>query len=582
MKCEIKCLGNMIVSVNGDSSAWEAKRSTKAGMLLKILLTRPNTFIHVDQLIDSLWGKKAPVDAEGAIRTNIHHIRSFLEQNRTHDDPYEIIQRREGVGYGIFSSDACWIDVVSFEDAVSQARELYDTRSLEESVGCYERAFKLYKGEFLEDDEYEDWALDRRSQLESQYIEVCEILSVERGRHENHYEAISYAERAIAIAPGNERLSRQLMSSYCATGGREKAIATYTSLAAFLKDISANPETETEMLYKKILSGELSPSMRVVQSDTEIEQIKTHMEERVFSSKYIWGIGSGLVVVLGIISVLLFGIPFPADDKSSESGHPIKILDSTRSVLVQGTPIEAPEGLIAWWDGDSFSDDLSMARDLIGENHGVIQGNVLQDDGVVGRAFNFAGGFSSRGEPTAQIIVPPSEELDITGPITIEFWAKVNDLNRGNDNTMISKGSFYLDPGDPPVTYSVSIGGVDHEAFGYYEWADEFAVMVGGPFPEDGEFHHVAYVRTEDQHVIIIDGEAVGVNGIPTDAGSSINVGLAIGGSIHESRVSSDSGICCHFNGIIDEVSIYNRTLSIEEIRSIYEAGSAGKVKPEN
>ena len=34
------------------------------------------------------------------------------------------------------------------------------------------------------------------------------------------------------------------------------------------------------------------------------------------------------------------------------------------------------------------------------------------------------------------------------------------------------------------------------------------------------------------------------------------------------------------FNGLIDEVSIYNRALTDTEVKAIYDAGSAGKIKP--
>ena len=45
-------------------------------------------------------------------------------------------------------------------------------------------------------------------------------------------------------------------------------------------------------------------------------------------------------------------------------------------------------------------------------------------------------------------------------------------------------------------------------------------------------------------------------------------------------RWFDDSGFCCRFGGVIDEVEVFNRALSADEIRAIYEAGSAGKIKP--
>jgi hypothetical protein len=41
-----------------------------------------------------------------------------------------------------------------------------------------------------------------------------------------------------------------------------------------------------------------------------------------------------------------------------------------------------------------------------------------------------------------------------------------------------------------------------------------------------------------------------------------------------------DRHLAYFFAGLIDEVSIYNRALAADEIKAIYDAGSAGKAKP--
>ncbi len=45
-------------------------------------------------------------------------------------------------------------------------------------------------------------------------------------------------------------------------------------------------------------------------------------------------------------------------------------------------------------------------------------------------------------------------------------------------------------------------------------------------------------------------------------------------------RTDSGSNDSAFFNGLIDEVGLYNRALSALEIQAIFSAGSTGKCKP--
>ena len=74
---------------------------------------------------------------------------------------------------------------------------------------------------------------------------------------------------------------------------------------------------------------------------------------------------------------------------------------------------------------------------------------------------------------------------------------------------------------------------------------------------------------------VYLDGEvdAYGWFGLPIVTGDHP---FNIGGNYSSSGVTPPDGC---FDGIIDEVSIYNAALSTSEIREIYTVGSRGKCK---
>ncbi len=88
----------------------------------------------------------------------------------------------------------------------------------------------------------------------------------------------------------------------------------------------------------------------------------------------------------------------------------------------------------------------------------------------------------------------------------------------------------------------------------------------------DGQFHHVAVsFQSAGPMTLYIDGAVVSTNTAPT-----FNFGpnpLRIGRLVDT--------FWAPFNGLVDEVEIFNRTLSQAEIQAIFNAGSAGKCKPQ-
>ena len=90
-----------------------------------------------------------------------------------------------------------------------------------------------------------------------------------------------------------------------------------------------------------------------------------------------------------------------------------------------------------------------------------------------------------------------------------------------------------------------------------------------GPAVTDTNFHHYAYVRSNDMHKLFIDGVVVKSASIIGSAADTLGLPLVIGSS----RADADSFIQ-HFGGIVDEVKIFNRPLSDGEVKDIYESSA--------
>ena len=226
-------------------------------------------------------------------------------------------------------------------------------------------------------------------------------------------------------------------------------------------------------------------------------------------------------------------------------------------------PIPPPAGMISWWPGDGNADDI------VDGNHGTLSGDATFAPGMVGQAFSLDG----TGDV---VVVPDSPNLNITSDVTVDLWAKRAVVGSGSP-VMIAKGAGAIGVVDAPDLYFLSFDSTDH-LNGGFERADGSNVILVGPTVTDTNFHHYAYVRSGDTHNLFIDGVMVTGDTFTGSPGDTSGIELAIGALRHD---AFPGGFCCHFGGVIDEVELFDRALTAAEIRAIYNAGGAGKIKPE-
>jgi len=207
-----------------------------------------------------------------------------------------------------------------------------------------------------------------------------------------------------------------------------------------------------------------------------------------------------------------------------------------------GTCTLPPANMVSWWPGNN------NALDIVGTNHGVLINGATYATGKVGEAFSFDG-------VDDYVQAPDSASLDITSQITLDAWIYP-----------VALGGRVVD--------KISVGGADGFLIDTYTGKVRL-IAAGSAWVESstilstGTWTHIA--GTYDGSVVkvyvngLLDGSAAGTAAIPTN-----NLPLRIGADQNGGSV---------FNGLIDEVEIFNRALSASEIAAISNAGSAGKCR---
>jgi hypothetical protein len=218
--------------------------------------------------------------------------------------------------------------------------------------------------------------------------------------------------------------------------------------------------------------------------------------------------------------------------------------------------IPPPEGLVSWWaaEGDAI--------DSLGPNHGMVYNGVNFADGVSGRAFSFDG-------TNDYVEVPDAPSLNPTSALTIEAWINPFSFS-GKYPALVKKAG--LSGGKSSTTHGYSLEFLDGQMiFGVYVGM-EWAVSPRGPVPIGTNiWSHVAATYDGTYVRMYINGAEVGDGtykpGTITPSDNPLNIGRDPANPSDPDR---------YFDGLIDEVRVYNRALTAGEIGSIYQSGSAG------
>ncbi len=264
-------------------------------------------------------------------------------------------------------------------------------------------------------------------------------------------------------------------------------------------------------------------------------------------------------VALFLILLLILSCEWNENPTNPEklSSQKAKILSKTSCMDC----VAPASNLVSWWPFDETGG--TNAEDLIGSNHGSIFG-ATSVPGKVSTALNFDGS-------NDYVAVSDNPSLDITNAITIDAWIKPARFT-----------------GEQTIVCKQPSGWADANHAGNYEFG-----LVNAKISFKSQF--APYNRTTGHAANMPDllaGEWYFV-AVTADAASRL-VKFYVNGNLVDSAIlpysimqyTNDEPLRIgrrkdglFFNGIIDEVEVFNRILADEEIQAIFNAGSAGKCK---
>jgi len=210
-----------------------------------------------------------------------------------------------------------------------------------------------------------------------------------------------------------------------------------------------------------------------------------------------------------------------------------------------------------------YIDDVSVkevvAIDSVGMNDGTLEGNVTYGDGV------FGGGFSFDGDGD---YVKTSSTTDFSIPnITVSAWVYSNAVGASTSNGADTVVQRYNE--NSPYGWKLGVDSSGLPSWLYYGSSCILDTITSSGDSVVGGWHHLVGTRKSSGGLeLYVDGVSVASDGTTDCSDQTVAEPLKIGRW-------KDSSTDADFNGSIDEVMIFNRTLSCDEIQELYVKGRA-------
>jgi DNA-binding SARP family transcriptional activator len=229
----------------------------KTSRVLQFLVAQRGRSVPLDALVDQFWPE---ADGESG-RRNVHQmIYTIRKSLRCADSPEgdgcapPLIVFENG-SYALNVHGGFWCDATEFEEHVVAGRRAEAEGRSDDALGHYAEAQRLYRGDFLEDLPYDEWAQADRRHLRMLYVETANRLAEARLDAGALDEALELSHRLLNRDPCDENAHRRLMRCYARAGNRRMLIQQYEACTdAMERVLGLAPDPETVELYTSLVN----------------------------------------------------------------------------------------------------------------------------------------------------------------------------------------------------------------------------------------------------------------------------------------------------------------------------------------
>jgi len=237
----VNTLGGLEVWQGARQLEKRALRQRRVGELLALLLIRPGNSLALNQVAEALCPEKEPASAQSFVHHATSGLRHLFEPelpDRQFASRYLEVDEGQIV---LRLPPGSYVDYKEFRDHISHWQ--------------WEKALAVYRGEFLPEFRYADWAAGLRESLSLSFQQALLSLAEKDLAGEAWETALSFSRRTLALDPWNERAALAGMRALSGLNDTPGAVRLYRQLEKTLKDeLGIAPAGELQAFNQRLVS----------------------------------------------------------------------------------------------------------------------------------------------------------------------------------------------------------------------------------------------------------------------------------------------------------------------------------------
>lgn len=234
---------------------WERPQAETIVKLLLVRRVRGGRAVSADELITRLWPDSDDEGGRKKLLPLISVARHTLEPDIEPRDSNFII--RSGNGYFFDVSGRVTWDLMEFREHLYHGQRLIRSKQWAEAIEELEKGRVLYRGDFLAEDRYADWAADVRREISGDYRDLLTNIADAYGALGRYPEAIAVCEAALHKDPLLESVYRRLMRFHYCNGEKGRALKVYRDCLKLFEELfGESPTPATRQLHETIAADQ--------------------------------------------------------------------------------------------------------------------------------------------------------------------------------------------------------------------------------------------------------------------------------------------------------------------------------------
>jgi DNA-binding SARP family transcriptional activator len=208
--------------------------------------------VAADELITRLWPDTDERSGRKKLLPLISVARRTIEPEIEPRDSNFILRSANGYFFDL-SGRVTW-DLIQFREHLRCGQQLMQAEQWAEAVAELEKGRVLYKGDFLVEDLYDDWAIDIRREISVEYRDLLITLADACAALGQYSEAINACEMALRKDPLLESVYRRLMRYHYCNGEKGQALKVYRDCLKLFEELfGESPTPATRQLHQAIM-----------------------------------------------------------------------------------------------------------------------------------------------------------------------------------------------------------------------------------------------------------------------------------------------------------------------------------------